>query len=68
MTTSNFKFNAKWNKGDGKLSQTVNIFKLGNLSESNKNITLKMNPKFIVKECLLGTRETKTAQCFTPKR
>lgn len=56
------------------IREMVNLVKLltfsslGNLSESNKNITLKMNPKFIVKECLLGTRETKTAQCFTPKR
>lgn len=56
------------------IREMVNLVKLltfsslGNLSESNKNITLKMNPKFIVKECLLGTRDTKTAQCFTPKR
>ena len=51
-----------------KLVKLLTFSSLGNLSESNKNITLKMNPKFIVKECLLGTRDTKTAQCFTPKR
>lgn len=50
-----------WNNGNGKISQ-LTFSSLGNLSESNENITLKTNPKFIIKERKIGTQDTRTAQ------